>query len=122
MFDYIEIIGLEVITVIGVYAWEQAITQKLLIDITIPTNCNSNDLLSETTDYAKAAELVCNYLTSLNFKLIETVAHETATLLLKEFNLPSIKISVSKPHALKQANNVRVTIERHNHPEGTCIK
>jgi dihydroneopterin aldolase len=44
--------------------------------------------------------------------LIETVAENVAKLIKDEFLVKELTISVSKPHAIKNAGNICVTINR----------
>ena len=111
--DGLYIKALSVATRIGAFAWEQQISQPLLIDISIPADFSRcNDELSNTIDYAKLCQLVTSYVESNAFHLIETVADHVAHLVKKEFNLNEVSISVSKPHAIKNAANVQVTVTR----------
>lgn len=111
--DYLKISALNVATQIGVHAWEQRIKQQLLIDITIPsdfTGCKDN--LEDTLDYDALCQLVTQFVESNSFQLIETVANKVSELVKKEFKLREITISVSKPHAIKNAGNIQVTVNR----------
>lgn len=111
--DTLHINNLHVNTHIGVYAWEQQILQTLLIDITIPTDCRDcDDTLENTLDYDAICTSVIEFVEKNNFKLIETVANAVATLVKKQFSLKKITVSVNKPHAIKQAKEVRITVER----------
>ncbi|WED43491.1 dihydroneopterin aldolase [Legionella cardiaca] len=111
--DILQIKGLSVLTRIGVYTWEQQISQRLLIDISIPGNFSAcNDDLSNTIDYSKLCQQVTTYVETNAFQLIETVANNVATLIKNEFNVSELTISVSKPHAIKNASDIRVTVTR----------
>lgn len=110
--DSLEISGLWVKTKIGVHAWEQQILQRLLIDIAIPINANSNEDIATHVDYDKLCQFTVSYLENNTFKLIETVAELLASQLKLEFNLSSIRLKVSKPHAIKNASNICVIINR----------
>ncbi|STX41217.1 dihydroneopterin aldolase [Legionella donaldsonii] len=113
LMDSLHIQGLTVAARIGVYDWEQRICQPLLIDITIPadfTHCEDN--LANTIDYAKLCQQVTNYVETNSFHLIETVADQIARLIKNEYNLPQLTISISKPQAIKNARDIRVTVTR----------
>lgn len=111
--DSLHIKGLAVNTHIGVHAWEQQILQRLLIDITIPADFGScEDNIAKTIDYDRLCQLVTNYIESNSFQLIETVAARVADLVKIEFNIQQINVSVSKPHAIKNAANIEVNISR----------
>ena len=111
--DILTIKSLKISTKIGVHAWEQRIDQLLLIDLSLELdvqNCNEN--LEKTIDYSILCETVTEYVSTRSFQLIETVANEIARLIQKQFNINKLSVSVSKPHAIKNADNVQITISR----------
>ena len=111
--DTLNIKALRVSTKIGVYAWEQRINQQLLLDISIDTNFHdSQDDLTKTIDYETLCKSVTNYVESKSFQLIETVANEVANLMQKEFKTTHLSVTVSKPCAIKNAENIQVIVRR----------
>ena len=113
MIDTLCISALSMNTRIGVHAWEQQILQKLLLDISISldlSNCNNE--LTNTIDYDALCQCVTAFVESNAFTLIETVAERVAFLIKKTFTVTTVTVSVSKPHAIKNAGNVSVTITR----------
>ncbi len=111
--DYLHINALQVSTKIGVHAWEQRINQQLLIDIIIPSDFSEcKDQISNTLDYDSLCQTVTQYTESNSFQLIETVANNIAGLVKNKFGVNQVTISVSKPHAIKNAGSVKVTITR----------
>lgn len=100
-------------TKIGVHAWEQAINQKLEIDIHIPCDFSScEDDISQTLDYDALCTRVIQWVESQSFQLIETVANKVAQLIQQEFKVKELRITVSKPGAVKQAKRVSVVVHR----------
>ncbi len=111
--DALEITGLSAAARVGVYQWEQRISQRLLIDIYIPSDFkNCNDEIQETIDYSELCQRVIELVESKVFKLIETVANEVALLIKEKFTVNEVTVSVSKPHAVKSAANIKVTVTR----------
>ncbi len=111
--DTIHIVGLSIKTKIGVHAWEQRIMQSLLIDLYLATDLSAcTDDITKTIDYDALSQRVTAFVESKAFALIETVANEVATLIKQEFAVPSLRVTVHKPHAIRQANSVGVTVER----------
>lgn len=115
MKDRVLIEGLVIITTIGVYDWEKTIKQKLIIDIEMEWDNRkaglSDDVIS-CLDYAKVSQAVEEHVKRHDFGLIERVAEEVAQVIIRDFNVPWVKIKVSKPTAIPTANNVAVIIER----------
>lgn len=111
--DQLEIKGLTAMTRIGVHSWEQQIDQRLSIDILIPGDfSNCNDSLAQTIDYDLLCQRVTDYIESNSFQLIETVADSVAALVKDTFQVECLTVSVSKPHAIKNASDIRVTVLR----------
>lgn len=111
--DSLIIQSLSVQTQIGVYAWEQKIKQQLLIDITIPSDFRAcNDELSDTLDYDALCKQVTLFIESKSFQLIEYVANSVAQLIKDAFGVEQVTVAVAKPHAVKNAGMVKVSVTR----------
>jgi dihydroneopterin aldolase len=113
--DIVFIEELTVITTIGVYDWEQTIQQKLVFDIEMAWDNRQaarSDNVDDCLSYADVSETVIQYVQPNRFALVERVAEEVAEILIQRFNTPWIRLKVSKPGAVVQANRVGVIIER----------
>jgi len=111
--DNLTISGLAINTRIGVHTWEQRINQRLVLDISLTTDFgNCADDLSKTIDYDHLCQQVTGFVESQSFQLIETVAEKVAALIHETFQVTEVRVSVSKPDAIKQAKNVQVTVTR----------
>ncbi|TKI04912.1 bifunctional dihydroneopterin aldolase/7,8-dihydroneopterin epimerase [Martelella alba] len=113
--DIVFIKGLTVMAVIGVYDWEQNRRQKLVFDIEMAWDnrpAARSDNVQDCLSYADVSEAVLAHVSSGRFALVERVADEVADLLLRRFHSPRVRIQVSKPGAVPQAETVGVIIER----------
>jgi dihydroneopterin aldolase len=111
MHNYLHISELRIETYIGVYPWEQRILQPLLLDIKIPMDFSvCNDQIETTLDYAMLCEHITQFVASNKFALIETVAKQVIQEIKKTFQVKELTLSVSKPHAVKNAGNVSVIV------------
>ncbi|VFP80440.1 dihydroneopterin aldolase [Candidatus Erwinia haradaeae] len=113
--DIIFIDKLSVIATIGIYDWEKVVPQKLLLDLQIGLDVSKagiSDNIKDCLNYASVAEAVITFVSSGQFLLIERVAEEVATLLLNTFSSLWVRVKVSKPSAVEQAEQVGVVIER----------
>lgn len=113
--DIVFIEGLTVITTIGVYEWEQTIAQKLVLDIDMAWDnrkAAASDDVNDCLSYAEVSETILHHVQTHRFALVERVAEEVAEILLQQFKSPWVRIKVSKPGAVAQANCVGVIIER----------
>lgn len=113
--DIIFIEGLKVNTTIGYYDWEKKIKQLLVFDIQLATdvrNAAENDDLAKTIDYAQVSEFVDDFCQQNPVDLLETLGQRLVESLQAKYALSWIKIKISKPTAVEQANAVGIIIER----------
>ncbi len=113
--DRIFLRGLECHCIIGFIDWERRVQQKVVLDLEFPTDCAraaASDAVADTVDYKQIAKRVLAYVGESQFQLIETLAHRLALLLLEEFRLEWIRISLNKPGAIRHSRDIGVTIER----------
>lgn len=113
--DTVLIKGLGVKTVIGIHDWERDIKQQLLIDMELATDIRpaaSGDDISLTLNYQLISERVIEMVQQSSHGLIETLAEQIAALLMQEFSVPWLKLTVRKPEAIAEAEYVGVMIER----------
>ena len=111
--DALTIQGLSVQTQIGVYVWEQQIKQQLLIDIIIPSDFKTcGDDIANALDYDALCKTVTSFVESQSFQLIEYVANCVAQLIKDEFHVEQLTVSVTKPHAVKNASLIKVSVNR----------
>ena len=113
MIDTLRISALSINTRIGVHAWEQRISQKLLLDISIPVDISTcNNELTNTIDYFALCQSVTQFVESNTFTLIETVAERVAALIKDTFTVNTLTVTVCKPHAVGNAGNICITVSR----------
>ena len=113
--DTIFLRGLEVECIIGFIDWERQVRQTLVFDLELPVNCTlaaASDDVADTVDYKKVAKRVLAWVGESQFHLVETLAHRLALLLIEEFDLEWVRISVNKPGAIRHSRNVGIRIER----------
>ena len=113
--DKIFLNDLKIDTVIGVFDWERQIKQTLRFDIEIDYDIRpaaTSDDIADTIDYGSIAKTVVGFVEQSDYQLIETLAEDLAALLLTEFSIPSITLSVTKPVKLYGQNYAKIVIER----------
>ena len=113
--DTIFLRGLAVECTIGFIDWERRVKQMIMIDLELPVDCRNaaiRDEVEDTLDYKKVAKRVIAFVEASEFKLVETLAHRLALLVIEEFGIQWIRLSVNKPGAIRGSRDVGVTIER----------
>jgi FolB domain-containing protein len=106
--------GLEVTAQVGVPDQERAISQRLLLDLrfaAVDQPADLGDDLSLTIDYYAVSLRVIGIAQEHPRKLIETLADEVASVLLGEYSLRWIEITIRK-FILPNAEWVSVSIRR----------
>ena len=113
--DRIFLRGLTAECIIGFIEWERRVKQTVVVDLELPVDCRRasiTDDVADTVDYKRVAKRVLAYIEASEFKLVETLAHRLALLLLEEFGLEWVRISLNKPGAIRNSRDVGVVIER----------
>lgn len=113
--DRVFIEGLEVDTVIGAYDWEREIRQCLRLDLSFAWDNRApaqDDDLTKALDYATVSARIQAFASAAQFILVETFAERLATVLMAEFQIPWLRIKLTKPGAVPAATGVGVEIER----------
>ena len=117
--DTVFVRGLQAETVIGVYDWERKVRQIVVFDLEMATDnrrAAATDGITEALDYAEVSKRVLALVEGSEFQLIETMAEQVAELILAEFQVPWLRLTLAKPGAVRQAREVGVIIERGERP------
>ena len=113
--DKIFLHDLRVEAVIGIWEWERRIRQTVSVDLELATDVRraaATDEIEDALDYKSIAKRMAKVVEESEFKLVETLAETLARLIVTEFGVPWVKLSVSKPGAIEGSRNVGVLIER----------
>jgi len=113
--DRIFLRELAVECVIGFLDWERLVKQTVYLDIEVPVDCRHaalNDDVAQTLDYKRLSKVVIAFVGASEFKLVETLADRTAKLILSEFDIPWVKLTINKRGAIRASRDVGVSIER----------
>jgi len=115
--DIVFIEDLKVDTVIGIYDWERQIRQTISIDLEMAHDIRpaaADDTIEQCLDYKSVAKRIIAFVEESEFQLVETLAERIAQILQQEFQVPWLKLKLSKPGAVRGSKNVGVLIERGN--------
>ena len=113
--DVVFITGLEVETVIGIHPWERRMRQTLRFDLElgadVPRAAAADDIRA-ALDYGAVAQALTEFGARSEFNLIETFAERAAQMLRERFAIRWLRLTLHKPGALREADEVGVRIER----------
>ena len=113
--DRIFLRGLTTECIIGFIDWERRVPQTVVIDLELPCDCARaalRDSVADTVDYKTVAKRVLGWVGASQFQLVESLAHRLAMLLLEEFPLAWVRVSINKPGAIRHSREVGVCVER----------
>lgn len=113
--DIIFIRELEIETVIGIFDWERQIRQKISLDLEMGTDIRraaGADAIEHTLDYKAVSKRLIQFVGESEFMLVETLAERIATLVMSEFDVPWLRLTLNKPGAVRGSRSVGVIIER----------
>src|SRR5262245_32082001 len=113
--DRIFLHGLAVECIIGFIEWERRVKQTVVLDVEMPVDCAraaASDDVADTLDYKKVAKRLIAFVGGSDFKLVETLAHRAALLILEEFSVDWVRLSVNKPGAIRGSKDVGVAVLR----------
>ena len=113
--DRIFLRGLTAECIIGFIDWERRVRQTVVLDVELPVDCRraaASDEVADTLDYKRVAKRILAYVGASEFKLVETLAHRLALLILEEFGVAWVRVTLNKPGAVRHSRDVGVVIER----------
>jgi dihydroneopterin aldolase len=113
--DRIFLHGLAVECIIGFIEWERRIRQTVVLDVEMPVDCAhaaKSDDVADTLDYKRVAKRLIGFVSTSEFKLVETLAHRTAMLVIEEFGVEWVRLSINKPGAIRGSKDVGVAVFR----------
>ena len=115
MQDLIYIKDLRLQTIIGIFGWEREVRQEVSNDLEMTFDCKraaKTDAIEDTIDYKKITKGIIKFVEESEFQLQETLAEGIADLVKNQYKVNSLKLRVSKPGALRHAEDVGVIIYR----------
>jgi len=113
--DRIFLRELRVETIIGIYDWERETRQVVSIDLEMPVDIRraaATDDIADTLNYKKVAKRILGYVEASSFQLVETLIERIAEIIITEFDVDWVKVTLSKPGAIRNSRDVGVAIER----------
>ena len=119
--DIVYVSDLKIDTIIGIYEWERQVRQTVSLDLEMATDIRKaaeSDSIQDTLDYKAVSKRLIHFIQSSEFQLIEAMAEQCAQIVLSEFDVPWLRLRLSKPGAVRGSRDVGVIIERGNRNGG----
>ncbi len=113
--DRIFLEDLRIEAVIGIFEWERRIRQTVSLNLEMATDVRAaaaSDDIADALDYKGIAKRIAAVVEESEFRLVETLAETLARIVITEFDVSWLKLSVAKPGAIEGSRNVGVVVER----------
>jgi dihydroneopterin aldolase len=113
--DIIFLRDLRIDCTIGIYDWERRVRQTLVFDLEMGTDIRkaaASDAIDDALNYKAVAKRVTEFVQGSEYLLVETLGERLAELLLDEFDLPWVRLTLNKRGAVRGARDVGLIIER----------
>ena len=113
--DKVFIRDLRIDTIIGIYDWERKIRQTVSLDVEMAWDNRrpaQSDRIDDALDYKGVAKRLIAFVQASEFQLVETLAERCAEIILAEFGVSWLRLTLHKPGAVRGASSVGVEIER----------
>jgi dihydroneopterin aldolase len=113
--DIIYLKDLRIDTIVGIYEWERRTRQTVIFDIEMGADISRaarTDAIEDTLNYKAVAKRIISFVENSDCQLIETLAERVADILLREFEVPWLRLSLNKQGAVRGVRDVGVIIER----------
>ena len=114
-YDLIEIKDLLLRAIVGIKPDERVKRQDVLLNIALLTDVRpvaESDDIDTAVNYRSVAKRIIALVEDSDFHTVERLATEIAHLIVTEFEVAEVTVSVEKPGALRFARSVGVTIVR----------
>lgn len=118
MADMLKIYDLTIEAHVGVFEWERKELQKIWLDIELPIDARGAaraDDVHHVVDYGALVTQVRQHVAQRTYHLMETIAEETAQLILEHFPTEAVQVRVKK-RALPGVDHACVEILRRKSP------
>lgn len=115
--DIVFINDLRIETIIGIYDWERKVKQTISLDLEMGTDIRKSaetDAIEDTLNYKAVAKRLIAFVGESEYQLVETLAGKITDIVLAEFSVPWVRLTVHKPGAVRGSRDVGVIIERGN--------
>jgi len=117
--DIVYIRDLRIETIIGIFAWEREVLQTVSLDLEMATDIRpaaASDDIQDALDYKAISKRLIQFIGQSQYQLIEALAESVANIVREEFHVQWLRLRISKPGALRGAQDVGLIIERGEKP------
>jgi dihydroneopterin aldolase len=119
LMDIVFIRELKIETIIGIYDWERKIKQIISLDVEMASDIKKaarSDNIDDTLSYKTVAKRLIAFVEQSEYELVEALAEKICEIILEEFGVSWVRLTLDKPGAVRGSKSVGVIIERGKKP------
>ena len=116
--DTVFVRDLRIDTIIGIYEHERVEKQTVVLDFDMSFDIAKaavTENIAYALNYKILTDTIRAFVESSEFLLIETLAERVAAMIIDDFGVANVKLTLHKPNALSGTTDVGVVIERSGH-------
>ncbi len=113
--DIIFLRGLHIETIVGIFDWERVNRRIVVLDIEMAVDnrkAAASDAIEDALDYSEVSKRIVAFVEGSSFYLVEALAERICEIILNEFGVPWVRLTLNKKGAIQGASDVGVIIER----------
>ena len=113
--DKVFIKNLEIEAIIGIYDFERTTPQKVVFDMEMSWDnrrAAKSENIDDALNYKTLSDHLKEYVGNSDFQLIETLAEHVAKIVLEDYDVEWLSLTLHKPDALEGDTDVGVKIVR----------
>lgn len=113
--DTVFVKDLRIDTIIGIYEHERKAKQAVVFDFEMAADVakpGASENIDDALNYKTLTDDIIKFVEQSEFLLIETLAERVASIILDDYAVPAVKLTLHKPNALAGSTDVGVIIER----------
>lgn len=113
--DTVFVRDLRIETIIGIYDHERTAKQTIVLDFDMCfdiAKAAASEDIDDALNYKTLTDTLRDFVEGSEFLLIETLAERIASIIIDDFGVEKVKLTLHKPNALSGTTDVGVIIER----------
>ena len=113
--DTVFVRDLTIETIIGIYDHERTAKQTIVLDFDMSFDIDkaaASEDIDDALNYKTLTDTLREFVEGSEFLLIETLAERIASIIINDFGVVKVKLTLHKPNALPGSTDVGVIIER----------
>ena len=113
--DTVFVRDLRIDTIIGIYDHERSHKQTIVLDFDMSfdiAKAAASEDIDDALNYKTLTDALNDFVENSQFLLIETLAERIASIIIDDFGVAKVKLTLHKPNALSGTTDVGIIIER----------